>query len=211
MLSNIDMKGSSRLKLPQWKNLTACTQLPQVRASTALWSVALLRSWYSESNKELWFRLTGWVQCANWGCHIAFMRLCVYGGDLYYFDDVCAHPNHRREEMFQQNLGKHALWMLWQYSYMDSKSVFQGIHDTGRHQRSMHRIWNPAESRPLHGALGSSTANIQGQLCHCQHQSQGPCWGIPKWETCADFFLARRLLAAALSHLAHCHSRTPLS
>jgi hypothetical protein len=27
--------------------------------------------------------------------------------------------------MFQQNPGKHALWMLWHYSYMDSKSVFQ--------------------------------------------------------------------------------------
>ena len=35
--------------------------------------------------------------------------------------------------------------------------------------------------------------------------------GIPKIETCTDYFLARRLLAAALSHLAaQCQSRTPL-
>ena len=26
--------------------------------------------------------------------------------------------------MFRQNPGKHALWMMWHYSYMDSKSVF---------------------------------------------------------------------------------------
>jgi hypothetical protein len=30
----------------------------------------------------------------------------------------------RREELFKQNPGKHALWMMWHYSYMDSKSVF---------------------------------------------------------------------------------------
>jgi hypothetical protein len=33
-------------------------------------------------------------------------------------------PIHRREEMFRANPGKHALWMMWHYSYMDSKSVF---------------------------------------------------------------------------------------
>ena len=27
--------------------------------------------------------------------------------------------------MFRQNPGKYALWMMWHYSYMDSKSVFQ--------------------------------------------------------------------------------------
>jgi hypothetical protein len=27
--------------------------------------------------------------------------------------------------MFRQNPAKYALWMLWHYSYMDSKSVFQ--------------------------------------------------------------------------------------
>ena len=40
----------------------------------------------------------------------------------------------RREELFRQNPGKHALWMMWHYSYMDSKLVFHNkacVSDTG--------------------------------------------------------------------------------
>jgi hypothetical protein len=47
----------------------------------------------------------------------------VIANGTYYLD--CHSPLiHRREEMFRQNPGKHALWMMWHYSYMDSKSVF---------------------------------------------------------------------------------------